>query len=306
MVGVDLGSTNTKFAVVQADGELVWRGSVPTPAMAGREALLAHLSRVVAECSRAAGERGVACSAIGVATGGWVDPRQGNVIYATGNLPGWSGVEIRSVLEHATGLPVAVENDANAMAVAEKRFGLARAADSFVCLTLGTGVGGGCFVGGRLNRGAHFMANAFGHVVLEPGGLPCTCGQRGCLEAYANAAALVRYAGEGYSTARDVVERARGGDAGARGALKTYAGYLGRGLAGLIHVLDPELIVLSGGLAEGNRMLLADLEEELGRLVIGWGQRRVRLAMSEIASYGGVIGAAAVALDESNRSAAHG
>lgn len=300
-IGVDLGATQTKFALAQSDGRLPWRASIATPALRGRGALLGHLREVVALCRSEAGERGLAAGAVGIATAGWVDPHEGNVIYATGNLPDWSGAEIRSELEGHAGLPVAVENDANAMAVAEKRFGLARLAENFLCLTLGTGVGGGCFIGGRLNRGANYLGNAFGHITIEHAGLPCTCGQRGCLEAYANAAALVRYAGDGCMTARDVVERAQAGDGAAKRALLTYAGYLARGLATLIHVIDPELIILSGGIAQDNRGLLVQVEEELGRLVIGGRHRRLRVVLSGIASYGGVIGAAAIAMDEFER-----
>jgi N-acetylmannosamine-6-phosphate 2-epimerase/N-acetylmannosamine kinase len=297
-IGVDLGATNTKFALAQADGHLVWSECATTPAMAGQSALLQHLRGAVDRCLRVAADEKVPVTAIGVATAGWVDPREGNVIYATGNLPGWSGAQIRSELERITGLPVAVENDANAMAVAERHFGLGKSTDNFMCLTLGTGVGGGCYTGGRLNRGANFLGNAFGHIRIEPAGLPCTCGQYGCLEAYANAAALVRYAGPGFSTAEDVKCRALAGDMTARGAVRAYAGYLARGLSTLIHVLDPELIVLSGGVAQDNCLLLEDLEEQLGRLVIGWKQRRLNVALSSIACYGGVIGAAAIALEE--------
>ena len=306
IIGVDLGATNTKSALVRADGRLLWRDSRPTPAEAGRDGLLEHLRDVVARCGEAASEMGLQSSAIGIATAGWVDPNEGNVVYATGNLPGWAGAAIRSELEHSAGLPVAVENDANAMAVAERRFGAARKASNFLCLTLGTGVGGGCYVGGVLNRGAHFLGNAFGHIKIESPGLPCTCGQSGCLEVYANAAALIRYAGNGYSTALEVTEAARAGDQAARAAVRTYAGYLARGLSTLVHALDPELVVLSGGVAEENHLLLAELRRELSRLVIGWTSRCLRLEISSVARFGGVMGAAAVALEESERRATAG
>jgi glucokinase len=294
-IGIDLGATNTKFALAQADGRLLWSGACPTPAMAGQCGLLQHLGDVVDRCLSAAAEEGVPIGAIGVATAGWVDPREGGVIYATGNLPGWSGARIRCELERRSGLPVAVENDANAMAVAERHFGLGRSVDNFLCLTLGTGVGGGCYTGGRLNRGANFLGNAFGHIRIEPNGLPCTCGQSGCLEPYANAAALVRYAGPGFSTAHDVTRAALAGDMAALAAMRTYAGYVARGLATLIHVLDPELIVLSGGIAQDNHLLLEEIDQGLRKLVIGWEKRRLRLELSEVACHGGVIGAAAIA-----------
>lgn len=301
IAAVDLGGTNTKHAVVGHDGSLLWQGTCPTPALDGRDALLRHLSAVVANCMRSGEELGFNPEAVGIATAGWVDPDAGKVIYATGNLPGWTGAPIRSELELDLGLPVSVENDANAMAVAEKRFGLGQGVDDMICLTLGTGVGGGCYNNGQLSRGSHFLGSAFGHVTIEPRGLPCTCGQLGCLEAYANAAALVRYAGSPFESAQQVTSAALAGDAQAREAMRIYAGYLARGLAILLHILDPELVVLSGGIAENNTALLEDLKEDLGRVVIGWEQRFTRLALSKIARFGGVMGAAAIALDDRDR-----
>ena len=301
IAAVDLGGTNTKHAVVSQDGSLLWQSTCPTPAMDGRDALLRHLGAVVASCVRSGGELGFTPEAVGIATAGWVDPDAGRVVYATGNLPGWTGAPIRTELERGLCLPVSVENDANAMAVAEKRFGLGQAVNDMICLTLGTGVGGGCYINGRLSRGSYFLGNAFGHVAIEPGGLPCTCGQSGCLEAYANAAALVRYAGSPFNTAQQVTNAAFAGNPQAREALRTYAGYLARGLAILLHILDPELVALSGGIAENNTALLQDLEDDLGRVVIGWEQRFTRLALSKIARYGGVLGAAAIALDDRDR-----
>ena len=116
---------------------------------------------------------------------------------------------------------MAVENDANALAIAERHFGRGRDVDDFVCITLGTGVGGGCYIAGRLNRGAHFFANALGHIPIQHGGLPCTCGRKGCLEVYANAAALLRYAGQEFATAEDVIRAANSGENIARRALRT-------------------------------------------------------------------------------------
>ena len=159
----------------------------------------------------------------------------------------------------------------------------------------------GCYNNGRLSRGSYFLGSAFGHITIEPGGLPCTCGQAGCLEAYANAAALVRYAGGPFRSAQDVTAAVLAGDAQARGAMRRYAGYLARGLAILLHVLDPELVVLSGGIAENNAALLEDLEQDLSHLVVGWEQRSTRLALSKIARFGGVMGAAAIALDDRDR-----
>ena len=170
-------------------------------------------------------------------------------------MPGWTGAAIAEAIEKHTGLTVSVENDANATAIAEKEFGIASTARDFVCLTLGTGVGGGCFTRNELNRGAHYFGNALGHIMVEPDGLPCTCGQRGCLEMYANAAALVRYAGDRFPSAADVIWAANEGDPGAENAVNELARYLARGSAILVQVLDPELVIFSGGLTQNNPRL---------------------------------------------------
>ncbi len=294
-LGIDLGGTNTKFGIVSGAGELTHESFAPTPAAGGRAVLLEHLKAVARQCVETARAAGIQPAALGVATAGWVDNRTGQVVYATDNLPGWTGTPLAEELRAAVGLPVAAENDANALAVAERHFGLGRDVENFACITLGTGVGGGCYVNGRLNRGAHFFANAFGHMSIQPEGLPCNCGQRGCLEVYANAAALVRYAGGAHATAEDVIRAANAGESPARAALRTYSGYLARGCAALIHLLDPQRLIFSGGLAQNNPALVADLEEELARLVTVWDRRGIQIRLSPLAYYGGVLGAAAIA-----------
>lgn len=218
--------------------------------------------------------------------------------YATENLPGWTGTPIADELQAETGLPVAVENDANALALAERFFGCRREGDDFVCITLGTGVGGGCFTAGRLNRGAHFFANALGHIPIQHNGLPCTCGHSGCLEVYANAAALVRYAGHEYSTAAEVIRSANSGNSRAQEALRIYASYLATGITSIVHLLDPAIIVLSGGLAQDNPLLVSNLANELKNRLIAPAQRHLSIRVSALGYYAGVLGAAAVVMEK--------
>lgn len=295
VVGIDLGGTNTKYGLVSSQGELLWHGVVATPAHAGRDGLLAHLRRVAQTAVAEARAKTLEPAAVGVATAGWVNSETGVVAYATENLPGWTGTRIAEEVSAAVQLPVGVENDANALAVAEKHYGAARGAQHFVCLTLGTGVGGGCYVRGELLRGKHYFANALGHITVEAGGEPCSCGRRGCLEMYANSAALLRFAGGPFSTAEEVIQSAKGGDAAARQAVEKLAHYLALGTASIIHVLDPEMIVLSGGLATDNPILIEALQRELATETNAWAQRGLRVVASELGYFGGVYGAAAVA-----------
>lgn len=297
-LGIDLGGTQTKYGVVSRSGELVAAASAPTPAAGGGQALLDHLKRVTREAFELARQAGITPAALGVATAGWVDPASGRVVYATENLPGWTGAEIAGELESVAGLPVAVENDANALAVAERHYGAAREAEDFIAVTLGTGVGGGCYIDGRLHRGPHFFANGIGHMTLVFGGLPCTCGRAGCLEAYANAAALLRYGAGRFASAEDLIRQANAGDERARAAIRTYARYLAAGLASAVHLLDVPLIVLAGGLAQDNPLLLAELRQELPRQVTAAEARRLEVRVSPLGYYAGVLGAAAVAKEK--------
>ncbi len=295
-VGIDMGGTNTKYGLVTGQGKLLFQSTTPTPWKDGREALLGHLKQSVSACLEEARRQALWPGAIGLATAGWVDPGSGQVVYATENLPGWTGASPGACLREAFGLPVVVENDANALAVAEKQFGAARTASDFVCITLGTGVGGGCYVNGRLNRGPHFFANGLGHITIEPGGRPCTCGLAGCLEPYANASALVRYGNSrDYTSGEEVIAAANAGDGAAIQAIHTYAKYLAIGCATIVNLLDPELLILAGGLAQNNPLLLSDLTEELSKRVRVWQQRKLRVAFSSLGYSAGVLGAAAVA-----------
>jgi glucokinase len=259
--------------------------------------LLSHLRQIVSACLEETRRRALKVEAIGLATAGWVDPGSGQVVYATENLPGWTGANPGAFLHEAFGLSVAVENDANALAVAEKHFGAARAISDFVCITLGTGVGGGCYVGGRLNHGPHFFANALGHIPIEPEGRPCTCGLAGCLEPYTNASALVRYAASGnYTSAEQVIAAANVGDPIAQQAIHIYAKYLAIGCAVIVSLLDPELLILAGGIAQNNPILLGVVTDELAKRVTVWKQRKLRVEFSSLGYSAGVLGAAAVAL----------
>jgi glucokinase len=235
---------------------------------------------------------------LGIATAGWAGLGSGGDVYPTQNLPGWTDAELKKELVHVVQIPVAVENHANALAVAEKAFGRARDANTFVCITLGAGVGGGCYTHGRLHGEAHFFARGLGHIQLDASGPPCACGQRGCLETYTNAAALMRYAaGCGFAVPKEVIRAAHAGNGVASLALREYAHYLARGCTSIIHLLDPEMIILSGGLAQDNPQLLADLSDELSRHVMAWELRGLKIEASALGYYGGVLGAAAIAFD---------
>ncbi len=294
-IGIDLGGTNIKSGLVSEDGELITSATTATPAQEGAEAVIWQVRQVAQNCLDEALGRGITPAAIGLATAGWVNPQTGEVIYATDNLRGWTGAAPARELQEFFGLPVAVINDGNAAAVAERHCGAARGVDDFLCLTLGTGVGGGMYLGGRLHQGANFVANAIGHLQIEADGLLCTCGKRGCLEMYANAAALLRYGMGGFSSAAEIISAAGAGDRLARHAICTLAQPLTKGCAAAIHLLDLSLVILAGGLTQNNPLLLEALQQELTGALLSPELRRLEVCFSPLGYEAGVIGAAAVA-----------
>lgn len=298
VAAIDLGATNTKLGVVDQDGRLRWSAVEPTPSQQGAEALLDHLIRCAGRCSAEAARLGGNTAAIGIAAAGWADSESGRIAWATQGMPGWSGTQVADVVQQAAGVPVIIENDARALAEGERRFGAARGVPDFLCLTLGTGVGGGAVVRGKLLKGGSALGAALGHFPVQPDGEPCGCGARGCLEAYSSAAALLRYAEPArFGSAQELIEAAAAGHDAARRALDTYAGWLGRGIAALVNVFDPELVVLGGGLVQGNTGLIEAARREAESRVFARQARRLRVEASPLGYEAGVLGAAALALE---------
>jgi glucokinase len=268
-VGVDIGGTKVLAGVVDAHGHILARARRDTPADDAAKTL-DFIVEVVKELAAVQ-----PVSAVGIGAAGWINESRSTVLFAP-NLA-WRNEPLRDRVAERTGLPVVVENDANAAAWAEFQFGAAREqVDSMTMLTIGTGIGGGLVIGGRLIRGAHGMAAEMGHVRVVPDGHPCPCGRHGCLEQYASGNALVRYA---RVTARDdpgaaailldlasgsldaitgplVTRAAQQGDPASLSAFATVAAYLGSGLADLAQLLDPQVLVVGGGVIEAGELLM--------------------------------------------------
>ena len=286
-LGVDLGGTKTGVSLwEECAGAPEPRappagGPSPGPRLLGRSRFStprdgpeAAIERIVSEARRLLEASGAGrLEAIGVSGGGPLDPERGRIL-SIPNLPGWNDVPLGRRLSEALGAPVRIENDANACALAEWLYGAGRGARSLSFLTCSTGIGAGFVFEGKLYRGSRYLAGEVGHQVIIPDGLPCGCGGRGCLEAYASGAGIARRLDALRSkepslpsTAREVVERARSGDAFSRGFLRETAEYLAMGLANLVFTVNPDRIVL-GTIAVGAGDLLLDpLRESLARRV---------------------------------------
>jgi glucokinase len=294
VIGVDVGGTKVLAAIVSGDGSLGARLERATD-VSSEEALLAMLDEVVEKLR--AGDPEVA--ALGFGLPSRIDQRRGRAV-ASVNIP-LTGVDFRDRMRERHGLPVGIDNDANAAAIAEWHAGAARGTSDVVMLTLGTGVGGGLILAGKPYRGATGSGAELGHIVLELDGPPCRCGGRGHLESFAAGPAADSAARDLYgsgSNAHDLVRQARAGDPQAVGALSRIGRYLGAGVASFVNVLEPELIVIGGGFGEAaGECLLGPAREVLAQDGLSPGRETVRLVEAQLGTDAGVIGAGMLAFE---------
>ncbi len=246
ILGIDIGGTKSAAVVGDAEGNVLARVSAPTPAASWAEAQ-ALLRTLTHEACREAGVPLTALSAAGVSYGGPASTRTG-LAQSPPNLPAWGNVPLKALLEADLGLPVTVENDANATALAEHRWGAGQGCRDMAFLTMGTGIGAGLILDGALYRGRGDLAGEIGHAIIYPGGPLCACGKWGCLEALASGTAIGRMGrerlGDAALTAHDVCARARLGDLEAQAIIAEAALAMGIGLANLLQTLNLERIVL--------------------------------------------------------------
>jgi len=308
VVGIDIGGTAIKAAIVRSDGAILHSFDTPTVATNGREAIAQALTTSLSEATSVAANKGIPIEAVGVATAGVIDSSSGTVFAATENLPGWTGFDIREHVSSRTGLPVFVENDAHAAALAELRFGAAKGLSDFIAITLGTGVGGGVVVNSQLLRGNYGFAGTIGHQTIAFNGKQCNCGRKGCLEAYVSAAALCdtyrqllpNSEQDRNASVREITELSNAGDRHALQAFDTLANYLSEGIANLCNTFDPQAVVLSGGLIESHDGFVQQVQEKVQN-ILHFGQKRpLRILRSVAGRFTGAQGAAAAAFDQLN------
>ena len=288
-LGLDLGGTNIKWAVVEHVGT-TWRtldtGHGPTPAMDGPGAVVGRLATMGAEVVSAwPGVRSV-----GIGVPGLYDPAAGTTRFLV-NVPGaWDGRPVAGPVGHALGVPAVLINDARAFGLAELRLGAGRGARSMVGLTLGTGVGGVIAIDGRVHQGHDGTAGEVGHQTIDPDGPWCNCGNRGCVEAYARADQLALACGT--ATAEEAVTRARDGDQRALDGLAQIGRYLGIGIANMVTVISPDKVVIGGGVAAAGDLLFEPIRAELRRRVRTTSLDSVEVVAAELGTWAGAIGAA--------------
>lgn len=242
---------------------------------------------------------------VGLGSAGQNNRDAGVVTGATSNFPGWSGMRVRERLNEQTGLPISIDNDANAMALGEAWVGAGREWSHFICVTLGTGVGGGLIINGQPYLGNQGYAGELGHHVIQADGYPCNCGRTGCWEQYASVTGLMRMVRESvvdsviYSSSEVVFARAREGDVAALELVEQYTEYIAIGLANLVHLFDPQGIVIGGAITKQGDFLFDRINRDTARSLLSVyreSSAQINIVPAMLGNYGGVIGAAAMIL----------
>ncbi|GHD91327.1 sugar kinase [Streptomyces naganishii JCM 4654] len=298
VIALDVGGTGMKAALVAADGTLLHQARRATGRERGPDAVVEDILGFAAELAAHGADRfGTPAAAAGVAVPGIVDEERGVAAYAA-NL-GWRDVPLRDLLGERLGIPVALGHDVRTGGLAEGRIGAGRGADRFFFVPLGTGIAGAIGIDGRVEAGAHGFAGEIGHIVVRPGGTPCPCGQRGCLERFASAAAVSQAwaaaCGDPDADAADCAKAVESGDARAVKVWQEAVDALADGLVTALTLLDPRMLIIGGGLAEAGQTLFAPLREAVERRVTF--QKLPAVVPAALGDTAGCLGAGLLAWD---------
>ncbi|WP_085993123.1 ROK family protein [Oceanobacillus senegalensis] len=285
----DIGGTAIKYGVVSLNGEIYRHDSFPTDVRLGGEALI---DRVIGRVKELQTEWEI--SGISISTAGQIDSVNGVVFHATDNIPGYTGLNISSKVHEATGLKVSVENDVNCTALGEHWMGVARGAADFLCVTIGTGIGGALFLREGLYAGPAFAAGEIGHINLYPGGRVCTCGNEGCYEQYASSKALEMLVQEKFDSImdlRDFFEQLRNGQEEMLEVFHQWVDDLTNGLRSVVHMINPELIIIGGGISEQGDFLLDAIKTSLYKKIMPNHASKLQVKMAEYGNKANLLGA---------------
>lgn len=305
-IGIDVGGTNIKIALVNEKGSIIYSNSIPTRAEMGYEYTINNMKEAIADLLKETKSNAKDIEGLGFGFPGQIDCQKGIVRLAP-NIPGWVDVPIAEIMEKEFGIPTRVDNDVRCAALGELNFGAGVGCENLVCITVGTGIGSGLIINGKLVRGASNAAGEIGHIKLDiQGGPLCGCGDRGCLEAFASGPSIVAMAEEyikgGKSTKyRElanpditpyiVSEAAKQGDAVAKRIFTIMGEYIGMGLVSVVNLLNPEKIIIGGGVAAAGDILLNPIKETILKRSMPISGAAVKVVPAQLGNTAGVIGA---------------
>jgi len=314
-IGVDIGGENLRVVVTDLEAKPIFQLSLATCAWEGKDRVL---NRVIGTISRALRESNVPkekLKGIGIGISGLIDYERGTSLFCP-NLPGWENVPVSRLIEDEFGLPCIVDDSSRTMALAEHWCGIAQDVDNFILVNVGVGIGCGIFTHGKMYRGAGGIAGEFGHMTIKEKGPRCNCGNYGCLETLASGPAIVRRTREALQegvvseigklcggnldsiTPRVVVEAAKNGDKLAFNLIEKTGEYLGIGIANLINIFNPELVVIGAGVSRAGDLLLDPLKRTVRARALQQSFRMVQIKTSSLDEFGGAIGGAILILED--------
>lgn len=307
-IGIDVGGTNVKIALVDDKGKIIYSNSVPTYAQMGYEYTVNNIKQAIKDLMRETNTKAGDIQGIGFDFPGQVDYKTG-VVKLAPNIPGWVNVPIAKMIEEEFHIPTRIDNDVRCAALGELKFGAGKGCENFVCITVGTGIGSGLVINGQLVRGAANAAGEIGHIKLQMHDGPiCGCGDTGCLEAFASGPSIVAMAQEylksgkstkfremagvdGEITPYIVAKAAETGDPVAKRIFEITGTYIGMGLVSVINLLNPEKVIIGGGVAEAGDLLLEPIRKTIKERAMVIAGNSVEIVPAQLGNSAGVIGA---------------
>lgn len=307
-IGIDVGGTNVKIALVDSEGKIIYSNSVPTYAQMGYEYTVNNIKQAIRDLMKETNTDAKEIEGIGFDFPGQVDYKTG-VVKLAPNIPGWINVPIAQMIEEEFNIPTRIDNDVRCAALGELKFGAGKGCENFVCITVGTGIGSGLVINGQLVRGAANAAGEIGHIKLQMNGGPiCGCGDTGCLEAFASGPSIVAMAQEylkggkstkfremagadGEITPYIVAKAAEAGDPVAKRIFEIVGTYIGMGLVSVINLLNPEKVIIGGGVAAAGDLLLDPIRKTIKERAMVVAGNSVEIVPAELGNSAGVIGA---------------
>lgn len=307
-IGIDVGGTNVKIALVDEKGKIIYSSSVPTYAKMGYEYTVNNIKQSIRDLMKETRTDEKSIEAIGFDFPGQVDYQKGIVKLAP-NIPGWVNVPIAKMIEDEFGIKTKIDNDVRCAALGELKFGAGKGCENFVCITIGTGIGSGIVINGKLVRGVSNAAGEIGHIKLVAhNGEICGCGDTGCLEAYASGPAIVAMASDyirggkaakfkelagvdGEITPYLVAKAAEAGDPVAKRIFEITGEYIGLGLTSVVNLLNPEKIIVGGGVAECGELILDPIRRTIKNRAMVIAGEAVEVVPAVLGNSAGVIGA---------------
>jgi len=300
-IGLDLGGTFLKYALGDAKGTILFKSKTPSRADEDKADIFKVIFKAIEELLKVAKEHNGQVKAIGFGTPGVVDFVHGRLMGGTPNIRDWGDAEIKKVIEGQFSIPTWADNDANVMALAEARAGAASGYRFVICLTIGTGIGGGILLDGQVYRGSRYAGGELGHVVVEFNGVQCNCGGYGCLEQYASAPAMVRrYERKLIENSKEIPQQittelifsnAKHGEQSAIETVAETCEYLGAGMATMANALNPEIFVIGGGVADAGDEFINKVEKALHKRVMDTAAPGLKVVRAALGNDAGMVGA---------------